>query len=116
MAWYGADQSRPPGGRVDATRRDSGSGPGMHRFVIDFVGDALAALAPVAPVRAKVSVAGGKRAADIVEQIVAKNPVTGGWRLTFQVRPLRNEPLELRAFLAKKDDVLTETWSYVVLP
>jgi glucans biosynthesis protein len=47
---------------------------------------------------------------------VVKNPVTGGWRLSFQVQPKREEPLELRAFLEKDGDTLTETWSYVVLP
>jgi len=42
--------------------------------------------------------------------------VTGGWRLVFQVRPLGNEPIELRAFLKRKDEVLTETWSASIEP
>jgi glucans biosynthesis protein len=47
---------------------------------------------------------------------VVKNPVTGGWRLTFQIRPLRNDPVELRAFLDQGGNSLTETWSDVIAP
>jgi glucans biosynthesis protein len=47
---------------------------------------------------------------------VVKNPATGGWRLTFQVRPKRRTPIELRAFLEKGNDTLTETWTYTLLP
>ena len=35
-------RSRPPGGRVVATRRDHGTVPGGHRFVIDFDGERAA--------------------------------------------------------------------------
>jgi glucan biosynthesis protein len=41
---------------------------------------------------------------------------TGAWRLSFQVRPAKKEPLELRAFLDEGGVTLTETWSYVVMP
>jgi glucans biosynthesis protein len=63
-----------------------------------------------------VTVASGPDAADLLEQHVIKNPVTGGWRLTFQVRPKKKEPVELRAFLDKGGEALTETWSDVILP
>jgi len=55
-------------------------------------------------------------AADVLDEHVVKNPATGGWRLTFQVHPKSRNPVELRAYLADGDDVLTETWSYVLLP
>ena len=55
-------------------------------------------------------------AATILDQHVVKNPATGGWRLSFQLRPLHGTPVELRAYLTEGDDVLTETWSYAVLP
>ena len=42
--------------------------------------------------------------------------VTGGWRLGFQLHPKDNKPIDLRAFLQKGDETLTETWSYVSLP
>jgi len=47
---------------------------------------------------------------------VVKNPVTGGWRLTFQVKPTGNAPVELRAFLDQGGNSLTETWSGVMQP
>ena len=116
MYWYGDDPARPPGGRVVATRRDHGTRPQGHRFVVDFAGGALEKLAGDAPVEGVVTVVGGAQAGELFDQHVVKNPVTGGWRLTLQVVPARPQPLELRAFLKTGDDVLTETWSYVLLP
>ena len=72
-----------------------------------------AALAADAAPRAVVS-AGND--AKLYDQHVYKNPVTGGWRLSFQIKPKNDQPVELRAYLARKDDVLTETWSSVWLP
>ena len=48
--------------------------------------------------------------AEIIEQQVLKNPVTGGWRLVFQVRPRGGAPVDLRAFLRRGEQTLTETW------
>jgi glucans biosynthesis protein len=45
-----------------------------------------------------------------------KNSVTGGWRVAFQIKPPKNKPLEMRAFLQHNQDVLTETWSYQLEP
>ena len=45
-----------------------------------------------------------------------KNPVTGGWRLIFEMKPRQSDPIEARAFLKLEDKVLTETWSYVIEP
>jgi len=63
-----------------------------------------------------VTVVGGEAAGEVLDQQVVKNPVTGAWRLSFQVRPAKKEPLELRAFLDEGGVTLTETWSYVVMP
>jgi len=116
MSWYGDDPARPPGGRVVATRRDYGTMENVHRFVLDFEGGKLEALPAEQAPRAVVTVAGGEQTGEIVDQHVVKNPVTGGWRLTFQVRPKTSAPLELRAFLERDEKALTETWSYAVLP
>ncbi|MBM4245592.1 MAG: hypothetical protein FJ148_17590 [Deltaproteobacteria bacterium] len=40
---------------------------------------------------------------------------TGGFRLTFQIKPKDDKPVELRAYLERGGDVLSETWSYVWL-
>jgi periplasmic glucans biosynthesis protein len=116
MYWYGDDPTRPPAGRVVATRQDWGALENVHRFVLDFEGEALKALAGDRPPRGVVTIAGGDEAAELVDQHVVKNPVTGGWRLTFQVRPKKAAPVELRAFLERGGQVLTETWSYAILP
>ncbi len=116
MWWYGDDATRPPGARAIASRRDRGTKEDAYRFVIDFVGKKLNALPPDTVLRGVVTVASGEDAAEVLDQNVVKNPATGGWRLTFQLRPKRKDPVELRAFLDKGGDTLTETWSYVVLP
>jgi glucans biosynthesis protein len=107
---------RPPGGRVVATRRDFGTFEDAHRFVVDFDGGKLAKLPADSVVRGVVSIAGGDDSAELLEQQVIKNPVTGGWRLAFQVRPRHKGPVDVRAFLDSGGEALTETWSYVILP
>jgi glucans biosynthesis protein len=116
LSWFGADATRPPAGRVSATRRDSGTEKNAQRVVIDFAGGKLEALPANATVRGVISIAGGDDAGEIIDPHVVKNPVNGDWRLAFHVRPKRQGPLELRAYLARGTDVLTETWSYVLLP
>lgn len=116
MYWHGDDPARPPGGRVMATRRDWGMVANANRFVIDFDGDALRALGADQAPRGVVSIAGGAAAAELLDQHVVKNPVSGGWRLTFQIRPKQTTAIELRAFLEKNGQALTETWSYAAAP
>src|SRR5437867_4003588 len=116
LYWYGDDPARPPGGRAVATRRDGGTAKDAQRFVIDFAGKKLAAIPADRVLHGVVTVAGGVEAGELLEEHVVKNPFTGGWRLTFQARPKRREPLELRGFLEQGGDTLTETWSYVILP
>jgi len=114
--WYNDDPSRPPGARVVSTRRDWGTVENSHRFVLDFTGPTLPAASAGKAPRGVVTVAGGKEAGEVLEQHVVHNPVSGGWRLSFQVRPHRPGPLELRAFLESDERVLSETWSYAILP
>jgi glucans biosynthesis protein len=115
MYWYGDDPARPPGGRTAATRRDPGTVKDGQRFVVDFVGKKLAAIPADRVLRGAVTVVGGEEAAELLGQHVVRNPMAGGWRITFQLRP-KKTPLELRAFLDEGGETLTETWSYPVLP
>jgi glucans biosynthesis protein len=101
---------------VISTRRDRGTEADAYRFVIDFRGRKLAAIAGDEVLRGVVSVASGEHAAQLLDQHVVKNPVNGDWRLTFQVRPKGKAPVDLRAFLEQKGEALTETWSYTLLP
>jgi glucans biosynthesis protein len=116
MYWYGDDSTGPPGGHVVATRQDHGPTEGTYRFVIDFAGKQLEALPADTVLRGVVTVASGPDTAELLDQHVVKNVVTGGWRLTFQVRPKQKNAVELRAFLDKGGEALTETWSYALLP
>jgi glucans biosynthesis protein len=54
--------------------------------------------------------------AQLVQQTVIRNPVTGGWRLAFQIKRARDKALELRAYLQNGKDILTETWCYQLEP
>lgn len=116
LTWFGDDTIGPPGGRVIATRRDRGNQDDAYRFVIDFAGGALGSIAADTVLRGAVTVASGDDTAEILEQQVVKNEPLGGWRLTFQVRPRRNDPIELRAYLDLGGRALTETWSYQLIP
>jgi len=116
ISWYGDDPNRPPAGRAVATRRDSGPAKDAQRFVIDFAGKTLNLIPADRILRGVVTVVGGEDAAELVEEQVVKNPVTGGWRLSFQVRPKKKEPIELRAYLDQGGVALTETWSYAMMP
>jgi glucans biosynthesis protein len=119
--WYGDDPGWPPGGRAIASRRDLGTLDGARRLIVDFDGGALRSLPADASVEGVVTaVGGGGEAArpqgpvEVLEKQAMRNPVTGGWRLVFQLKPAG--PVELRAFLRHGDAVLTETWSYLLKP
>jgi glucans biosynthesis protein len=112
LIWFGDETIGPPGGRVVASRRDRGNQDDAHRFVIDFAGGTLSEIPADTVIRGAVTVASGEDTAEILEQQVIKNEPLGGWRLIFQVRPRRSEPIELRAYLDLGGRALTETWSY----
>jgi glucans biosynthesis protein len=115
LYWYGDEALRPPGGRVAATRLDRRDD--TWRFVIDFTGKALEAIPPETVLQGVVTIGSGSPDdGELVGQFVEKNPLTGGFRLVFRVRPARREPLPLRAFLQQGAGALTETWSYLLVP
>lgn len=113
MTYFGDDAKRPPAGRVVSTRRDRGTIEDGYRFVVDFAGRPLQALSAETVLQGVVTVGEG---GELVEQQVVKNPVNGQWRLTFQVRAPGGNPVEMRAFLRRGEEALTETWSYVLEP
>ncbi|MCX8073202.1 MAG: glucan biosynthesis protein [Candidatus Binatia bacterium] len=113
--WYGDDPSRPPGGRVVATRQER-TKQGLQRFVVDFAGQELRELAESTPPEAVLTVASGAETGEITEHHLVKNPVNQTWRLSFQLRATGNRAVDLRAFLRRQKDVLTETWTYTYLP
>jgi glucans biosynthesis protein len=110
LRFYGDDSTLPPDGRAVATRRDRGTHEDAWRFVVDFEGPGLSAVSEEIVLQGVVSSHSSDGDAEIIEQQVQKNPVTGGWRLVFQARPRGGAPVDLRAFLRRGEQTLTETW------
>jgi glucans biosynthesis protein len=118
MHFQSNDPLEPASGRVTSTRVGVGDREELKRFILDFDGGKLKTLPADAPLKALIRAG---QDGQLVQQNVFKNPVTGGWRLAFQVKSPKDKPLHLRAFLQhEKDaitkDTLTETWSYVLQP
>ncbi len=101
-----------PAGRTLTSRVGAGGAgdldPSRRRFVIDFGGEALAALAEDAPVEAVIKASTGQ----IENVVVQKNRHTNGWRLSFEFLPDADNLSEMRGFLKLDNAFLTETWSY----
>ena len=95
--------------RAIATRTGAGDKEELKRIVIDFAGQKIQSLPESTPVKAVIATVPDVQA---VAPNVFRNTVTGGWRLSFQVKRQKGRPVELRAFLQNGKDVLTETWSY----
>jgi glucans biosynthesis protein len=112
LHWTDEAPGRTGGAKVVATRVGRGGRPGAdprtgtHKLAIDFAGPALASLPPGSPVEPVVSLSRGA-AVDPTAHPVAGGPV---WRLVFQVEAAPGEVLDMRAYLKRGGDALTETW------
>ena len=84
---------------------------GTVRVLADFTGGELPDLPANAPVTAVVNLNDG---AELIHQTVFPVPENKGWRLSLLVKPAKDRPLEMRAFLKKDNASLTETWTYRV--
>ena len=130
ISWYFPADDPNAGGFVSATRTGMVRDKNLRLFVIDFKGGKLDKLPDVLPVDAPLEgiVTVGEETT-IVEKHLVRNDPNGGWRLVFQLEsdnegPLdkvlpkpKNQPsLEMRAYLKEGQDILTETWSYGLLP
>jgi glucans biosynthesis protein len=116
LRFYADDAAVPPGGRAVATRRDRGTQEDAWRYVLDFEGAGLQSIPEDTVLEGVVRSQSPDGEAEVIEQQVQKNPATGGWRLVFQVRPLGNAPVDLRAFLRRGEQTLTETWVETLEP
>ena len=107
----------PPGGKVVGTRFGPvlhGATPvsGMRLVLIDFAGGDLDSLLPSQPVHADVSADGGTIGHVTVQRI----PENGVWRVTIQVKPTGDQPVDLRCYLDLYGEALSETWTYQWTP
>jgi glucans biosynthesis protein len=118
--WGGRAPFEPPLGQVVATRTGVGGIVGQKRkhfswrFMIDFVGGQLAALAKGAKVETVVTASRGA-----IELASARPQVEmEGYRALFDLRPIDDsvEPIDLRLYLRLGHEALTETWVYQWTP
>jgi glucans biosynthesis protein len=99
--------------RATATRIGQGDKEELRRIIVDFEGAKIKSFSEDAPLKAMIGVGADGQ---LVQQSLSKNPVTGGWRLAFQVKPPQGKTLELSAWLQNQRETLTETWSYQLAP
>jgi len=105
-------------GRIVSTRVGVGgrpgipSPPGSRKFVIDVAGQNLEALTRTSGVQASVWASRGR-----IDNVQAF-PVVGTkrWRVMFDLSGLDGQPADLRAYLKKGDQALSETWIYQTFP
>jgi glucans biosynthesis protein len=115
LHWF-MDQIGPPAGFVRSTRHGKSAHyePGFERFVIDFDGAKLKAMSADAKIEHVVTVTGGGK---LNHSSLQKNSINGTWRVAFTVKPDGSgKPIELRCFLRRTPDALTETWTYLWQP
>lgn len=113
IRWGDRDPAPADVATVAATWQGQGGIPGQSvlqnadKMVVDFVGPALSGLDMEDGVEPIVSVSGGK----IVSEVSAR-PIVGakGWRLMFDFEVTGEGPAELRGYLRKDGQALTETW------
>src|SRR5690606_37452755 len=114
-----ADLTGNPMGQVvdnflgDGTRVGGGDVEGAVRVITDFAGGPLAERAAEAPVAAEVV---ALEDGELVEHFVEYVPALERWRLSMLVKPARDRPLSVRAFLREGEERLSETWTYQLAP
>jgi glucans biosynthesis protein len=117
VLWQKDQERRPSFGWVRETRRGQGytkTPEGSVELHVDFDSPIFTRMPPTARMDAIVSIDSN---GEILERYLTRNEVTGGWR--FVVRFRRNgggRAVELRAYLASGDEVMSETWSYILPP
>jgi glucans biosynthesis protein len=110
-------EARLKGGRALATRIGAGGTDvpdySRRKFVIDFVGPALRRLKPDA---SDIEPVCNTSSGTIAQSVAHYNRFTDGWRLFFELVPEEGQAADLRCFLRRGQDVLTETWVFKWAP
>ena len=114
LHWEAADPAASNAARVVSTRVGAGGRPGQtvragtRKYVVDFEGPALEGLTRASMVEAVVSASRGR-----IDEVAAY-PVVGTrrWRMMFELSGLDSQPADLRAYLKRGSQTLSETWLY----
>ncbi|OJU29166.1 MAG: glucan biosynthesis protein D [Nitrobacter sp. 62-13] len=105
LHWGAGKAGTPP--LAAFTRTRIGAGPDNTRlFILDLAGEKLKDIDT--GIRAEVTTNNG----ELRNIVTQPNPVTGGWRLSFQLDPKKASIAELRAQLLQGDDPISEVWLY----
>ncbi len=122
IRWSSPKKVASPEVQVIFTRTGKGKTSNSRMFVLEFKGGKLEDLPDDAALDANVWVGEG---GTLLEKRVYKNPVTGSWRLVFEIEPDATSALsmvlpderpniEMRASLQHGVTPLTETWTYAI--
>lgn len=106
LHWGNEKINPPPVAKFIKTRIGAGSN-NTRRFVLDLTGEILKDLDPES-VQTDVHADKG----NILNLVTRLNPVTGGWRLSFELDTRKEPIVELRAQLTQHDKPISETWLY----
>jgi glucans biosynthesis protein len=101
----------PPGdgiAQIIDTRSGTAGKDKNRLFVLEAVGDKLKQL----PADAKPELEANADQGKLLNSVLAPNPETGGWRISFELAPEGAKVVELRARIKLGDAPLTETWIY----
>ena len=117
VLWQKDRDNRPSSSWVRSTRRGRGyakTQDGSIEFHVDFEGPGLSRIPASGPVNVLASI---DTNGEILERQAIRNDVTGGWRAVVRFRRLDNaKPVELRANLLNGQEIVSETWSYILPP
>jgi periplasmic glucans biosynthesis protein len=117
VSWQKEEETRPPFGFARQTRRGHGytkSAEGTVELHVDFESPSLSRLPATATVNVTASIDSN---GEVLEQHLHRNEITGGFRYVVRFRRLGGgKPVELQAYLNNGDEVLSETWSYILPP
>jgi glucans biosynthesis protein len=117
IAWQKDEQTLPPTSYVVQSRRGHGwtkEQDNTIQMMVDFVGPSLKGLDKDTKIFPGLWLSDN---GELLERQVFPNEVTGGWRLSFRFRRIDPEkPVEMRAFLRRDQEAVSETWSYILPP
>ncbi len=118
LHWRQDEPYPAPLARVVATRIGAGGIPGRPRlrgtakYAIDFQGGKLPQLQKRGDIELVLTSPSGKFERDVVYPVVDSKK----WRVTFDFTPESATPVDLRLYLRKDGDALSETWLFQHLP